>query len=68
MDEHRLRELIARVKDGRLTRRSFVQAMATVGLGAPLAGSLLGGARVGVAQGEFTPTRRGGGGTLRMLM
>ena len=71
MDEHRLRELIACVKDGRLTRRSFVQAMAAVGLGAPMAGSLLGAAGVVTAQpreAEFTPTRRGGGGTLRMLM
>jgi len=71
MDEHGLRELIARVKDGRLTRRSFVQAMAAVGLGAPLAGSLLGGTPGATAQpreAEFTPTRRGGGGTLRILM
>jgi peptide/nickel transport system substrate-binding protein len=71
MDEHGLRELIARVEDGRLTRRSFVQAMATVGLGAPLAASLLGGVPAATAQPrapEFTPTRRGGGGTLRILM
>src|SRR6266853_3616170 len=71
MDEHRLRELIACVKDGRLTRRSFVQAMAAVVLGAPMAGSLLGAAGVATAQpreAEFTPTRRGGGGTLRILM
>ena len=71
MDENGLRELIARVKDGRLTRRSFVQAMAAVGLGAPLAGSLLGGTPGATAQpreAEFTPTRRGGGGTLRILM
>ena len=71
MDEHRLCELIACVKDGRLTRRSFVQAMAAVGLGAPMAGSLLGAAGVATAQpreAEFTPTRRGGGGTLRILM
>jgi peptide/nickel transport system substrate-binding protein len=71
MDEHGLRELVARVKDGRLTRRRFMRAMAAVGLGAPMAGSLLGGAGVATAQppeAEFTPTRRGGGGTLRMLM
>jgi peptide/nickel transport system substrate-binding protein len=71
MDEHRLRELIVGVKDGRLTRRSFVQAVAAVGLGAPMARSLLGAAGVATAQpreAEFTPTRRGGGGTLRILM
>src|SRR5258708_30054709 len=71
MDEHRLRELIACVKDGRLTRRSFLQAMAAVGLGAPMAGSLLGAAGVATAQpreAEFTPTPRGGGGALPVLM
>jgi peptide/nickel transport system substrate-binding protein len=71
MDEYGLHELIARVKDGRLTRRSFVQAMAAAGLGAPMAGSLLGAAPAATAQpreAEPTPTRRGGGGTLRILM
>ncbi|MGH7421090.1 MAG: peptide ABC transporter substrate-binding protein, partial [Candidatus Rokuibacteriota bacterium] len=71
MDEQALRELIAQVKDGRLTRRHFVQGLAAVGLGGPVAGPLLGGARVATAQPPETdhaPTRRGGGGTLRILM
>jgi peptide/nickel transport system substrate-binding protein len=71
MDEQALRELIAQVKGGHLTRRRFVQAMAAVGLGAPVAGRLLGAAGVAAAQPperEFTPTRRGGGGTLSILM
>src|SRR5260370_4167153 len=45
--------------------------MAAVGLGAPMAGSLLGAAGAATAQpreAEPTPTRRGGGGTLRILM
>ena len=67
MDEHALREMIRRVQDGRFSRRRFVQTMAGLGVGAPLAGSLLGAAGV-AAQPEFTPTRRGGGGTLRILM
>jgi len=71
MDAEALRELIAQVKDGHLTRRHFVPALAAFGLGAPMAGRLLGAAGVAGAQPretEFTPTRRGGGGTLRILM
>src|SRR5262249_25391154 len=71
MDEQALREMITQVKDGRLTRRHFVQALGAVGLAAPMAGRLLGGAGVAAAQPpepEFSPTRRGGGGTLRILM
>ncbi|HKC07646.1 MAG TPA: peptide ABC transporter substrate-binding protein, partial [Methylomirabilota bacterium] len=71
MDEPALRAMLAQVKHGGLTRRGFVQALAAAGLGAPMAGRLLGAAGVAAAQpseAEFTPTRRGGGGTLRMLM
>jgi peptide/nickel transport system substrate-binding protein len=71
MDEQALRELIEQVKKGRLTRRHFVQAVGAVGLAAPMVGRLLGGAGLASAQPpepEFTPTRRGGGGTLRILM
>jgi len=70
MDEQALRDTMAQVEQGRLTRRRFVQAMAAVGLGAPMAGALL--SRTPAAaqprDAEFTPTRRGGGGTLRVLM
>jgi peptide/nickel transport system substrate-binding protein len=71
MDETELRELITQVKRGGLTRRAFVRALGAFGLGAPMAGRLLGAAGVAQAQPretEFTPTRRGGGGTLRALM
>jgi peptide/nickel transport system substrate-binding protein len=71
MDEHALRELIAQVRHGRLTRRRFVQTLAAAGVAVPVAGHLLGAAGVATAQPrerEFTPTRRGGGGILRMLM
>ena len=71
MDEQALREMLAQVKHGGLTRRRFVQALAAAGLGGPMAGHLLGAAGVATAQpreAEFTPTRRGGGGTLRILM
>ena len=71
MDEHALRELIAQVKHGGLTRRRFVQGLGAFGIGAPMAGRLLGAAGAPPAQAaepEFNPTRRGGGGTLRILM
>jgi peptide/nickel transport system substrate-binding protein len=70
MDEHALRELIADVKAGRMSRRSFVHAMIGLGLTAPLAAQMLAsaGVRPAHAQGSsFVPTKRGGGGALRML-
>ena len=47
MQERELRELIADVKTGRLSRRAFVQQMVAVGLTAPIAGMML--AQSGVA-------------------
>jgi peptide/nickel transport system substrate-binding protein len=70
MDESALRDLIKDVRCGRLGRRRFVQTMIGLGLTAPMAAQLL--AASGVAAGPrehgFTPTRRGGGGDLRILM
>jgi peptide/nickel transport system substrate-binding protein len=71
MDHHAIRELIDDVKRGRLTRRAFVQTMVGLGLTAPMAAQML--ATAGVARAQtrpastFTPTRRGGGGPLRVL-
>jgi peptide/nickel transport system substrate-binding protein len=70
MDEHAVRELISEVKAGRLGRRRFVQAMVGLGLTAPLAVEMLASAGVARAQTKaplFTPTRRGGGGQLKVL-
>jgi peptide/nickel transport system substrate-binding protein len=70
MDEHVLRDMIADVKAGRATRRAFVQTMVGLGLTAPLALQMLASAGVAHAQPKaptFTPTRRGGGGSLRVL-
>ena len=71
MDEQALRELITQVKRGGLTRRRFMQGLGALGVGAPMAGRLLGAAGVAQAQPretELSPIRRGGGGTLRVLM
>ncbi|HXA97105.1 MAG TPA: peptide ABC transporter substrate-binding protein [Candidatus Dormibacteraeota bacterium] len=71
MREHQLRDLIGRVKAGTLSRRDFVRAMVALGLTAPLAGQMLASAGVAQAQpkgaGMFTPTKRGGGGQLKVL-
>ena len=70
MDEHALRELIHLVKLGQLPRRRFVQTMVGLGLTAPLAAHML--AAAGIAQAQprvsgVSPTRRGGGGPVRLL-
>jgi peptide/nickel transport system substrate-binding protein len=69
MNERELRNLIADVKTGRLSRRSFVQRMIAVGLTAPMAGMML--SHSGVAMAEtatpYKPTKAGGGGPLKLL-
>jgi peptide/nickel transport system substrate-binding protein len=70
MDEHHLRESIEQVRIGPLDRRRFVQAMVGLGLTAPMVAQML--ASAGIAQAQprspaFVPTRRGGGGELRVL-
>jgi peptide/nickel transport system substrate-binding protein len=69
MDERALRGLIARVKDGKLSRRAFVQNMVAVGLTAPMASQMLDFCGVAQAQSSFQykPTKRGGGGALKVL-
>ena len=69
MDERQLRELIAQVKTGRTSRRDFIQAMVGLGLTAPLAAQMLAHSGVAHAQAPSTykPTRRGGGGPLKLL-
>jgi peptide/nickel transport system substrate-binding protein len=69
MDEHELRDLIAAVKKGRISRRAFARKIIGLGLTAPLASQLL--AQAGLAQAptnaEYKPTKAGGGGPLKML-
>jgi peptide/nickel transport system substrate-binding protein len=70
MKEPELRELIADVRTGRLSRRAFVQRMVAVGLTAPMAGMML--SQSGVAMAEtaipYKPTKAGGGGLLKLLL
>ena len=69
MDERDIREEIAQVRAGALSRRQFTRAMLGLGLTGPMVAQLL--ALAGVARAQpkpaFTPTRRGGGGELRVL-
>jgi peptide/nickel transport system substrate-binding protein len=69
MDEQALRTLIEEVKRGRLSRRNFVQTMIGLGLTAPLAAQMLASAGVAQAQSKlaYKPTKRGGGGPLKVL-
>jgi peptide/nickel transport system substrate-binding protein len=69
MDERELREMIGLVKAGVLSRRHFVQAMVGLGLTAPLGAQMLASAGIAHAQAKpaFTPTKRGGGGPLKLL-
>jgi peptide/nickel transport system substrate-binding protein len=69
MDERDLKTMIDEVKSGRLSRRRFVQTMVALGLTAPMAGQMLASAGVAQAQSKlmYKPTKRGGGGALRVL-
>jgi peptide/nickel transport system substrate-binding protein len=63
--------MIEQVRAGRMTRRAFVEAMVGLGLTAPWAAHLLGSAGVATAEPPrptFMPSRRGGGGELKILM
>jgi peptide/nickel transport system substrate-binding protein len=69
MNEHKLRSLIENVKSGRLSRRKFIEMMVGAGLTVPMAGQMLAYSGVAQAQGlpPYKPTKRGGGGALRVL-
>jgi peptide/nickel transport system substrate-binding protein len=71
MDDRAIRDLVGAVKRGRLSRRAFVQTMLGLGLTAPFAAQLLAASGVQAqsrpAGAGFTPTRRGGGGPLKVL-
>ncbi len=69
MNERALRGLIDKVRTGRMSRRSFMQRMMVAGLAAPFASQLLAHAGVAMAQSRptYKPTKRGGGGLLKVL-
>jgi len=70
MKESELRRQIESVRRGALPRRRFVERLAALGISAPMAWLLL--ADAGVAQPSsappYKPTKRGGGGLLKVLL
>ena len=71
MTEDMLRDLVDQVRDGRLPRRDFMGRMVALGVGVPLGSAML--AAAGLAQAQtseapYKPTKRGGGGPLRLLL
>jgi peptide/nickel transport system substrate-binding protein len=69
MQERELRDLIEDVREGKLPRRGFIQQLVGLGISAPMASMLL--MHAGVAQAQpvvnYKPTKRGGGGALKVL-
>ena len=69
MTEWELRDLIAGVKAGRISRRAFVHRMVGLGLTAPFASQIL--THAGLAQtapqSDYKPAKAGGGGALKLL-
>src|SRR6202051_3919515 len=69
MNQQHLREVIEDVRRGKLSRRAFTLRMIGLGLTAPLAAQMLASSGVAVAAEApiYKPTRRGGGGALKVL-
>src|SRR5262245_66455073 len=73
LEEYELREWMRRVTHGEVSRRDFMRTMLGFGLSGPLIAEILRTQPSALAQGRravqptFTPTRRGGGGKLRLL-
>ena len=69
MNERELRGLIEDVRTGKLSRRAFTRIMIGLGLTAPLATQMLAHSGVALAAEKpaYKPSKRGGGGPLRVL-
>ena len=69
MMDTELRSMIDEVKDGRMDRRAFIQRMIGFGLTAPMATQILaiGGVAMAQSPSPYKPTKRGGGGPLKLL-
>jgi len=70
MNEDEIRARIAGVKQGTLSRRSFIRSMAAVGIAAPIASQILLWNDVAMADATlaYKPTKAGGGGALKILI
>jgi peptide/nickel transport system substrate-binding protein len=65
-----IRKAIAEVKQGTLSRRSFIQTMAAVGIAAPVSSQILLWNDIAMADAtlQYKPTKAGGGGPLKILL
>jgi len=70
MNENEIRGLVGQVKQGTLSRRSFIRKVAAAGIAAPIASQILvwNGVAMADATLPYKPTKAGGGGTLKMLL
>jgi peptide/nickel transport system substrate-binding protein len=68
MQDARIDRWVAEARGGRLPRREFVARLAALGLGPAVSSVLLAGVASAQPAPAYKPTRRGGGGTLRVLM
>jgi len=70
MDSRQIEDMVQGVKNGGLSRRSFIQRLAAVGITAPIASQILAWNDVAMANAtlEYKPTKAGGGGPLKMLL
>jgi len=64
-----LQTMIDGVKNGRMDRRGFLQRMIALGITVPMANQLLaiGGVAMAQTPSSYKPTKRGGGGPLKLL-
>ncbi len=70
MSSEYIQDMVENLKDGRLSRRSFIRKLAAVGITAPIASQILAWNGVAMANAtlEYKPTKAGGGGPLKMLL
>ncbi|CAH1675886.1 Peptide ABC transporter substrate-binding protein [Hyphomicrobiales bacterium] len=70
MSSRYIQDMVGNLKGGRLSRRSFIQKMAALGITAPIASQILAWNDVAMANAtlEYKPTKAGGGGPLKMLL
>ncbi|WP_420103368.1 peptide ABC transporter substrate-binding protein [Bosea sp. (in: a-proteobacteria)] len=70
MNDTEIRGMIADVKEGSLSRRSFIKRMAAVGIAAPIASQILAWNDVAMANAtlQYKPTKAGGAGPLKILL
>ncbi|CAM5765506.1 peptide ABC transporter substrate-binding protein [Bosea minatitlanensis] len=70
MSSQYIQDMVQNVKEGRVSRRSFIQKLAALGITAPIASQILAWNDVAMANATlaYKPTKAGGGGPLKLLL